>query len=142
MLNGQKNMPSPKETERAERLREVFSALSEVNQRFPVIVEGRNDAHALRKLGLTGEIIILHNGKNLYDFCEDIMEQFPRIVILLDWDSKGENLFKAIGKNLGGHWEEFSVFRDVIKILCQKDIKDVEGIPKLLMRLEGNEFSR
>ena len=142
MLNLQKNIPSPEEIERAGRLREVFSALSEVNQRFPVIVEGKKDANALRKLGLEGDIIILHSGKNLYDFCEDIMERFPRIVILLDWDTKGENLYKSIGKNLSGHWEEFSVFRDVIKILCQKDIKDVEGIPKLLVRLEGNEYSR
>ena len=28
------------------------------------------------------------------------------------------------------------------QILCQKDIKDIEGIPKLLLRLEGNEFAR
>jgi 5S rRNA maturation endonuclease (ribonuclease M5) len=142
MLNVQKNSPSQEEIERAGRLREVFSALSEVNQRFPVIVEGKKDANALRKLGLEGDIIILHSGKNLYDFCEDIIERFPRIVILLDWDTKGENLYKTIGKNLRGHWEEFSVFRDVIRILCQKDVKDVEGIPKLLARLDGNEYSR
>ena len=135
-------MPLPEDIERAGRLREVLTALYEVNKMFPVIVEGKKDAVALKKLGLEGDIIILHSGKNLYDFCEDIMERFPRIVILLDWDTKGENLYKAIGKNLSGHWEEFSVFRDVIKILCQKDIKDVEGIPKLLVRLEGNEYSR
>ena len=142
MLNTQKKMPLPEDIERAERLREVLAALYEVNKRFPVIVEGRNDAIALKKLGLEGDIITLHSGKNLYDFCEDIMERFSRVVILLDWDTKGENLYKSIGKNLLGHWEEFSVFRDLIKILCQKDIKDVEGIPKLLLRLEGNEYSR
>jgi 5S rRNA maturation endonuclease (ribonuclease M5) len=142
MLNVQKNMPSPEDTERAARLRDVLASLCEVNQRFPLIVEGKKDANALRRLGLEGQIIILHSGKNLYDFCEDIIERFPKIVILLDWDTKGEYLYKSIGKNLRGHWEEFSVFRDVIKILCQKEIKDVEGIPKLLMRLEGNEYSR
>ena len=142
MHNTQKNMPLPEEIERAERLREVFAALYEVNKRFPVIVEGKKDAIALKKLGLVGDIIILHSGKNLYDFCEDIMERFPRVVILLDWDAKGENLYKSIGRNLLGHWEEFSAFRDLIKILCQKDIKDVEGIPRLLLRLEGNEYSR
>jgi len=137
MLNSQKNISSPEDVERAERLREIFSALYEVNKRFPVIVEGKKDAIALKKLGLAGDIITLHSGKNLYDFCEDIIEKFSRVVILLDWDTKGENLYKAIGKNLTGHWEEFSAFRAVIKILCQKDIKDVEGIPKLLSKLEG-----
>ena len=129
-------MSSPEEIERAEKLRDVFTSLNEVNKRFPVIVEGKKDAIALKKLGLEGEIIILHRGKNLYDFCEDIVERFSRVVILLDWDTKGENLYKAIGSNLRGHWEEFSAFREVIKILCQKDIKDVEGIPKLLSKLE------
>lgn len=27
--------------------------------------------------------------------------------------------------------------REIIKILCKKDVKDIEGIPKLLLRLEG-----
>lgn len=142
MLNSQKNISSPEDIERAERLRDVFEALYEVNKKFPVIVEGKKDAIALKKLGLIGEIIILHSGKNLYEFCEDIVAKFSKVVILLDWDTKGENLYKSIGKNLTGHWEEFSPFRDVIKILCQKDIKDVEGIPKLLLRLEGHEYSR
>jgi 5S rRNA maturation endonuclease (ribonuclease M5) len=142
MLNSQKNMPSSGDIERAERLRDIIAALCEVNKRFPVIVEGKKDAIALKKLGLAGNIITLHSGKNLYDFCEDIIERFSRVVILLDWDTKGESLYKTIGTNLRGHWEEFSAFRGVIKILCQKDIKDVEGIPKLLLRLEGNEYPR
>jgi hypothetical protein len=47
-----------------------------------------------------------------------------------------------VSDNLSGHWEEFSAFRGIIKILCQKDIKDIEGIPKLLGRLEGDEYPR
>jgi 5S rRNA maturation endonuclease (ribonuclease M5) len=139
VFNTQKKNASPEDMERAERLRDIFIGLYEVNKRFPVIVEGKKDAIALRKLGLTGEVIILHSGRNLYEFCEDIMERFSRVVILLDWDTKGEILFKTISRYLRGNWEEFSAFREVIKILCQKDIKDVEGIPKLLFRLEGNE---
>ena len=142
MFNVQKKMSSPEDIERAERIHDIFAGLGEINKRFPVIVEGKKDAIALRKLGLTGEVIILHSGRNLYEFCEDIMERFSRVVILLDWDTKGEILHKTISRHLRGHWEEFSAFREVIKILCQKDIKDVEGIPKLLFRLEGNEQSR
>ncbi len=139
MFNTQKNSPSTQDMERAERLREVLEALYEVNKRFPVIVEGKKDAIALKKLGLIGDIIILHSGKGLYDFCEDIAEKFSKVIILLDWDEKGENLYRSISKYLSGHWEEFSAFRGIIKILCQKDVKDIEGIPKLLLRLEGSE---
>jgi 5S rRNA maturation endonuclease (ribonuclease M5) len=129
---------SPEDTERAERLREVLEALYEVNKLVPIIVEGRKDALALRRLGLVGEIITLHRGKTLYDFCEDIAERYHKVVILLDWDSEGESLNKKVSKNLKGQWEEFSAFRDLLKILCQKDVKDIEGIPRLLKRLEGD----
>lgn len=131
--------PSLEDMERASRLREVLEALYEVNKKVPVIVEGKRDAMALRKLGLTGEVIILHSGNNLYEFSEDISERFERVVILLDWDDKGEHLSKTLQKHLRGQWEEFSPFREILRILCQKDIKDIEGIPKLLGKLEGDE---
>ena len=141
MLNYQKPVSLPDDLERAERLREVLASLGEVNKMFPIIVEGKKDALALRKLGLVGEIIMLHSGRGLYEFCEDIMEKYSRVVLLLDWDENGESLVRSLGRNLTGHWEEFSAFRDVIRILCQKDSKDVEGIPRLLQRLEGNEHT-
>jgi 5S rRNA maturation endonuclease (ribonuclease M5) len=139
MLNTQKNMPSAGDIERADRLREIIEHLHEVNQRIPIIVEGKKDASALRNLGLIGDIITLHNGKNLYDFCDDITRRFHRVILLLDWDKKGEDLNRALSHHLKGHWEEFSSFRDFFKILCQKEIKDIEGIPTLLRRLERDE---
>lgn len=142
MFNTSKKMPSSIDLERAERLREVLGALFEVNKRVPVIVEGKKDALALQKLGLVGEVVILHRGKGLYEFCEDIAEKFPKVILLLDWDEKGEKLYSSLAGNLIGHWEEFSAFRGIIKVLCQKDIKDIEGIPKLLGRLEGDEYPR
>ena len=137
MLNTNKKMPSIDDLERAERLRKIFDALYEANKSFPVIVEGKKDAIALKRIGLIGEIITLHRGKSLYEFCEDIANKFTKVIILLDWDTKGENLYRSLTKNLKGHWEAFTEFREIIKILCQKYVKDIEGIPKLLLRVEG-----
>ena len=139
MLNTQKILPSSIDLDRAERLREVFEILHDVNEDAPVIVEGKKDAMALRELGLSGEIIKLHGGKNLYDFCEDLLSRFDRVILLMDWDRKGEELTKSLSLHLRGHWEEFASFRDLLKLLCQKEISHIEGIPKLLKRLEGNE---
>lgn len=139
MINTQKDLPSVTDIERAERLRKIIEALHEINQIIPVIVEGKKDASALRRLGLIGEIIILHNGKSLYDFCTDIEDRFHRVIILVDWDKKGKDINKTLSENLKGHWEEFSSFRELLKLLCQKEISVIEGIPKLLDRLEGNE---
>ncbi len=132
-------MPSVVDIERAERLREIIEHLHDINERIPIIVEGKKDASALRSLGLIGDVITLHNGKNLYDFCDDIARRFHRVILLLDWDKKGEDLNRILSHHLEGHWEEFSSFRELLKMLCQKEIKDIEGIPKLLKRLEGNE---
>jgi len=138
----QKEIPSPSDLERAERLREVIEALYEINKIVPIIVEGSNDVSALRKLGLIGEIISLHCGNSLYEFCSEIAERYQKVIILLDWDKKGESLNKVLSMHLNGHWEELSYFRELLKVHCQKEIKDIEGIPKLLMRLEGNEAPR
>jgi len=136
-----RDIPSPNDFERALRLREIIEALHEINKNVPIIVEGSRDVSALRKLGLIGKIIALHRGKSLYDFCSDIAEKFQKVIILLDWDRKGERLNKALSLYLNGHWEEFSSFRDLFKVHCQKEIRDIEGIPKLLRRLEGYESS-
>lgn len=125
--------------QRAERLKEVLEALYEVNKRIPIIVEGKRDVRALRKIGLIGDIVAFHSGKSLYEFCDDISERFHKMILLIDWDEKGEDLYKKLSDNLRGLWEEFSAFREIIKILCQKDIKDIEGIPALLERLTGEE---
>lgn len=138
-MSRQKDILSPADIERAERLKEVIEVLYEINKSVPIIVEGNKDASALRKLGLVGDIITLHSGKSLYDFCTDVTERFERVIILLDWDKKGERLTKTLTMHLKGYWEEFSSFRELIKLLCQKEINEIEGIPKLLMRLERNE---
>lgn len=132
-------MPSTEDLERAERLHEVIGALCEVNKRFPVVVEGKKDVQALRKLGLTGDVISLHSGKGLYEFSEELAGRFPKVVLLLDWDLKGENLHKSLTNNLRGHWEEYSEFRELFKMICQKDIKDIESMPALILRLEGTD---
>ncbi len=141
-VNRQKKMPTFSDAERSARLRQVLEDLQEVNKKVPVIVEGKRDAAALRGLGLMGDIITLHNGRNMYDFCDEITRVHERVVLLVDWDRKGEDLNKVLSHNLKGHWEEFSSYREILKILCQKEVKDIEGIPSLLKRLEGNEPSR
>ncbi|MBF0506249.1 MAG: hypothetical protein HQL09_05385 [Nitrospirae bacterium] len=134
-------MISQADLERAERLRVVFQALYEVNKRIPIIVEGRKDVSALRKIGLVGEIITLHAGRGIYEFCEDIADRYHRVILLMDWDNKGEHLYKSVSSHLGGIWEEFSPFREIVKVLCQKDIKDIEGVPLLLERLAGTKVT-
>ncbi len=142
MINTDRNTPSADDIERVNRLLEIIEDLHEVNRDTPVIVEGKKDTSALRSLGLEGNIVTLHNGKNLYEFCDDIKSRFEKVILLLDWDRTGDTLYRTLSENLTGHWEEFASFRDILKILCQKDIHAIEGLPKLIMRLQGSDSPR
>jgi 5S rRNA maturation endonuclease (ribonuclease M5) len=127
--------------ERAERLREVLESLHEINRSVPIVVEGKRDVTALREIGFTGEIIAVHGGKGLYEFCEDLAERFRRVVLLTDWDEQGEVLHRKLSEHLRGMSEEFAFLREIIRFLCQKDVKDIEGMPALLERLSGGRVT-
>jgi|GEM_PF-265732 len=128
------------EADRGDRLKTILEALYEANKHVPIVVEGRRDSEALRRLGFTGEIISFHSGKSTYDFCEDLTEAYDRVILLMDWDETGEELFNALSDNLRGYWEEFASFREDVRAFCQKDIKDVQSIPGLLERLTGERI--
>jgi 5S rRNA maturation endonuclease (ribonuclease M5) len=137
--NGDNNTFYLLELERAKRLKEFLQLLYEINKSAPLIVEGKRDLLALRKLGFTGEIITVHSGRGLYDFCHSILERFNKVILLMDWDENGDILQEKLSDNLHGLWEEFSHLRDVLRMLCQKDVKAIEDIPTLLRRLSGTD---
>lgn len=129
-------VPSIADAERAMRIRELFAELAELNEEVPVIVEGKRDAEALRELGLKGEIITYNRGKGVHEFCDDIHASHAKCVLLMDWDTVGESLMSKLGPELGGLWEEFTNYRRLIRAMCQREVKDIEGIPGLIRKLE------
>lgn len=130
----------PLDWERAEKIREVLHYLYEINKLVPIIVEGKRDKKALRSIGFDGEILTLHSGKSLYEFSENIQERFDKVVLLIDWDQKGEEIYMKVGESLQGMWEDFASIRELLKILCQKEISEIEEIPTLFERLAGQSL--
>jgi 5S rRNA maturation endonuclease (ribonuclease M5) len=113
----------------------ILRDLKEINRLVPIIVEGKRDRHALRRLGFSGEIILLHTGKGLYEFSEEILRRYDRVVILLDWDQRGSQLYQKLTSLLKGHYEEFAIFRDTLISLCSSEIQTVEEIPRILNKI-------
>ena len=60
-----------------------------------IIVEGKRDSAALRKLGLSGKIIEFHSFNGLVKFA-DCIAKYKNIILLLDGDRKGRYLTKRI----------------------------------------------
>ena len=56
-----------------------------------VIVEGKRDSNALRKLGFTGKVLEFYRFRGMVDFT-DYVEKYERLIILFDRDRKGRTL--------------------------------------------------
>lgn len=56
-----------------------------------VVVEGKRDARALKKLGFSGQVIEFHKFGGIVNFADSVA-RYERLVILFDRDKKGRYL--------------------------------------------------
>ena len=56
-----------------------------------VVVEGKNDATALKKIGFSGKIIEFHKFGGVVNFA-DYVAHYQKLIILFDRDRKGRHL--------------------------------------------------
>lgn len=120
-----------------EALEQIEELLSELRacaaQGVPVLVEGADDERALRGLGMEGRIFRISGGsKTLLNFLEGLAG-FKQIIILTDFDRAGDKLAKFCA----GHLKRLGVepvveFREKLKAILRKDVKDIEGLARFL----------
>ncbi|MCV0431163.1 toprim domain-containing protein [Nitrosopumilus sp.] len=60
-----------------------------------VIVEGKRDSNALRRIGYKGKILEFHKFAGMVDFA-DFVAKYERVIILFDRDKKGRALTAKI----------------------------------------------
>ncbi|MDX1596987.1 MAG: toprim domain-containing protein [Nitrosopumilaceae archaeon] len=73
-----------------EDLRKFVSQLNS-QKKSPIIVEGKRDAAALRKLGLSGKVLQFHKFGGMVNFADSVAK-YDQIIILFDGDRKGRYL--------------------------------------------------
>ncbi|MEZ5334776.1 MAG: hypothetical protein R2741_05855 [Methanolobus sp.] len=122
---------------RLELMEELLDQLHElINQDSIIVVEGKRDIAALNSLGLQGDFYpSTHH--SLVNFCEDLAKTGRGVVILTDWDRRGNMLASKLVDNLQslGVSPETRI-RDLIVSLVQKEIKDVESLPSYVQKLK------
>lgn len=64
-----------------------------------VIVEGKRDSNALKKLGFSGRVLEFHRFRGLRKFV-DLVSEYNSLIILLDRDRKGRYLTTKIIEQL------------------------------------------
>jgi 5S rRNA maturation endonuclease (ribonuclease M5) len=119
-----------------EGLLKLVQKLDRQSSKIPILVEGKNDRLALRRLGIRGEIMCIKSSNNiLYDILDDVPSM--EIILLVDFDDYGISL----AKNIIQHLEKKRIkvnthFWRRLKALVRRDVKDVEGIVSYLEKLK------
>ena len=97
----------------------------------PIIVEGKNDVHALQKLDVKGDFILAKAaGKSFLDTLSEVeKKEKQEVILLMDFDKRG----KEWTKRLTQHLEKMkikpnSLFWRELLSLVGREVKDVEGL--------------
>lgn len=120
-----------------EALTEILDKLAkEAKKGTPVIVEGRNDLLALRRLGIDGKIACVKaSGKVLVDRLDEFHDK--EVIVMTDFDRDGKKLARHITTYLQAKRVRVNpVFWKKIGALVRRDVKDIEGLPSYLERLK------
>ena len=119
-----------------EALEELIASLLDASyQGAAIIVEGRRDLQALRALGLPGPVIMASR-RSALDLAEDAARSYAQIILLTDWDSKGDEMCKTIDyhlRSMGSRPDK--EIRSRLKKLVKKEIKDVESLSQYAQRM-------
>ncbi len=94
-----------------------------------VVVEGKRDEHALRKIGFSGKIFQFHSFKGLAKFADKIPKK-EKLVLLLDSDRKGRYLTKRIISQLQHRVAIDLTFRRKITLITRGKIRNIEDLSR------------
>lgn len=119
--------------ERLEALESAVAELAETNERMPVIVEGKRDIRALRRLGLRGEILMVNTGDPLIDFCDRLAEREDEAVLLTDWDRTGGAIARKLRDNVQGRVKLEDGLRR--RLSFYSEVSAVEELPGYMVTL-------
>jgi len=92
-----------------------------------VIVEGKRDSDALRKIGYTGKILEFHRFTGMINFADSVAK-FERLIILFDRDKKGQTLTEKTIQLLQRRTKVDLTFKRKLRIITKGKIMFIEQL--------------
>ena len=92
-----------------------------------VVVEGKRDSNALRKIGFTGKILEFHRFAGMVDFADSVAK-YQRLIILFDRDGKGRTLTGKTIRLLQRRTRVDLSFKRKLRIITKGKIMFVEQL--------------
>jgi 5S rRNA maturation endonuclease (ribonuclease M5) len=125
----------------SERLAEIQGILDELANRAAegavILVEGRRDKASLEALGVKGNIVMTSQ-RQLFNLAECVSRQHKDIIILSDWDARGEEVARSAEAFLKSNCARPDVeIRRRLRLLTKKEVMDVESLYGYMERLRA-----
>ena len=125
--------------ERLRRLDEILDRIQSMSSDHVILVEGKNDRRSLLDLNLSLDTIEVQRDGGPLRAAEMVYESGKKAIILTDWDDRGDRLAKDLSEQLSALCIPYDMnIRKDLRDICIKDIKDVESLHSLYVRLERN----
>jgi len=98
-----------------------------------VIVEGKEDKAALKRLGITK--VVQLNKRPLYKVVEELIRKGKEVIILTDLDKKGKQLYGKLNHDLGRFGVKIdNKFRHFL--FKHTQLRQIEGLDSYIERLK------
>ena len=122
--------------EETERILDELRTQSEAG--VPIIVEGRRDEAALRRLGVAGRVHCLKaRGESRHEFL-DRLNGTKEAIVLTDFDREGKELETWLYKELSQRGVKSDLKLCIrMRSLARTEVRSVEELPKFVRALEA-----
>ena len=104
-----------------------FIALLNSKKDSIIVVEGKRDSAALKKLGFSGKICEFHSFKGLVKFADSV-DSYKQMILLLDLDRKGRYLTSRIISQLEHRIRIDLSFKRKLAMITKGKIRHIEDL--------------
>ena len=122
---------APEPLERFEEFVQLWGKLLEEadGPRAVIVVEGERDRTAIRRLGWTGPVVVVHRGHPISATASGLVASGGKVIVLTDWDSEGGHLARRLRDFLQSEEVRLDLdYRRRLARLLRGELTHVEGL--------------
>lgn len=97
--------------------------------RTVVVVEGERDRRAVRGLGWTGPVVVVHRGRPISATASGLVAGRGKVIVLTDWDTEGGHLARRLRDFLTAENVRLDLdYRRRLARILRGELTHVEGL--------------